>query len=360
MKVLFSLLFCLLGISCFGQVFQIPTVVHVLWNDSTANVSEAEVLAILQHVNEDYRRLNGDTTQTPEYYSHLAADMEIEFVLADEDPFGMPTDGIIFYYTDSLMFHNDFHHMKNSNTGGADPWNPCGYFNFWIAPKLIQEAEIGDPSFSTKPWEYSEFDGVVTDHYVAELSMNVHLSRYTRLFGYYLGLLDISVEPFDSCFDADSVSDTPFSKWNSIYNPTMQCLFHYNTCGNVNPDMNMNYMAHPEVHDCVNMFTLGQKIRAHYMISTYRPGLVNWSICGLSADAREEMNFSLLPNPTTSSIQLSGINSGNYIILNLSGKMVDTGIINSNSISVEELPVGLYILKVQTENGVGHKRFVKQ
>ena len=66
---------------------------YVLYNTSAENISEAQVLSQLQILNEDFRRLNANQDNI---WSQ-AADTQIEFCLASQDPNGNPTDGILLF-----------------------------------------------------------------------------------------------------------------------------------------------------------------------------------------------------------------------------------------------------------------------
>ena len=67
------------------MVVTIPVVFHVLYNTAAENISEAQVLSQLQIMNDDFRRLNADQDNV---WSQ-AADTQIEFCLATQDPQGL-------------------------------------------------------------------------------------------------------------------------------------------------------------------------------------------------------------------------------------------------------------------------------
>src|ERR1051325_1549090 len=48
-----------------NEVIVIPVVIHVLYHNSVQNISDEEVLSQLTALNNDYRRLNADTLNTP-------------------------------------------------------------------------------------------------------------------------------------------------------------------------------------------------------------------------------------------------------------------------------------------------------
>lgn len=360
MKTLFSFLFCCVALPGFSQVDQIATVVHVLWNHPSDNIPDSLVHNLIENVNKDWRRQNDDTAMTPACFLPVAADMEIELVLASEDPLGNPTTGITNTFTDSTEFSQFHENIKNSFAGGKTPWDTDYYLNIWVHPRInLPGSQSGGITlgYSSMPgFPLYAIDGVVvrTDRLESGAGLNHRWRTLTHELGHFFCLgHTVSI---DSCYDADGIADTPMAM-NTFWG--WECDTVISTCNN-GPcgDMFMNYM-HYSRDECQNMFTLGQRdfagtcIDNHYPLLRESPGL------GISPNLH--IDFSIHPNPTTSSLQLTGINSGNYSILNLSGKAVDSGtLISRSGISVEQLPAGLYILKVQIESGVGHQRFVKQ
>jgi len=78
------------------EVKYIPTVVHIIHNNGDERISEAQVKSQLKVLNEDYRRLNSDTLQTPNIFKSVAVDTKIEFFLAQKDEYGNCTNGIVY------------------------------------------------------------------------------------------------------------------------------------------------------------------------------------------------------------------------------------------------------------------------
>ena len=102
-----------------NSIITIPVVVHVVYNNVTENISDAQIYSQLEILNEDFRRLNSDTVNTPAMFQSVAADTEIEFCLAVNDPDGNPTTGITRTSTSQSSFStNDG--VKYSASGGVD------------------------------------------------------------------------------------------------------------------------------------------------------------------------------------------------------------------------------------------------
>ena len=62
-----------------SQVVTIPVVVHVVYNTSAQNISNAQIQSQIANLNRDFRRNNADASTIPSAFSGLAADTRIEF-----------------------------------------------------------------------------------------------------------------------------------------------------------------------------------------------------------------------------------------------------------------------------------------
>ena len=112
----------------------IPVVFHVLWTDEEDNISREQILDGLRVLNEDYRRLNADASQTRAMFQAVAADAEIEFRLANKDPNGNCHSGIIRKQSSlSANPGNSSNSVKgNSNGQGSPSWDNNKYLNIWV------------------------------------------------------------------------------------------------------------------------------------------------------------------------------------------------------------------------------------
>jgi hypothetical protein len=83
----------------------------------------------------------------------------------------------------------------------------------------------------------------------------------------------------------------------------------------------------------------------------------------------DKQNITIFPNPATDEIRLANYNSAGNVfytnaqIFDLSGKMVKETVLRAGtaSININKLPVGAYLIKIQTNNGdVYNQKFIKQ
>jgi hypothetical protein len=186
------------------NVITIPVVVHIVYNNSTENISEAQVLSQMDVLNDDFRRLNADADNTwPQ-----AADIEVEFCLATVDPNGNATNGITRTPTSVSAFGtNDA--VKFTSQGGKDAWPAGDYLNMWVCD--ISGGILGYAQFPGGP---ANTDGVVMDYQyfgtIGTATAPFDLGRTTtHEVGHWLNLRHIWGD--GPCSQDDFVSDTPTS-----------------------------------------------------------------------------------------------------------------------------------------------------
>jgi len=265
-----------------NQVIRIPVVVHVVYKEEEENVSLEQIESQIRILNEDFRRLNADTTLTPVVFQHLAGDIELEFCLASFDPQGNPTNGITRTATPNSSFSHNTDNVKYTAAGGKDNWDPDAYLNIWVcnlSGNILGYAQYpgGDP----------ERDGVVIDFEsfgdIGTAKPPFHLGRTgTHEVGHYLNLRHIWGN--GGCGSDDFVADTPVAS-TANYNGAPCDFPGANSCivgtGDL-PDMFQNYMDYSD-DACMNIFTNGQKerMRAQFAPGGFRYGLVTSNGCGI-------------------------------------------------------------------------------
>ncbi|WP_417201225.1 GEVED domain-containing protein [Bizionia sp.] len=238
-----------------GSIITLPVVVHVLYRNSTENISVAQIQSQLDVLNEDFRRTNPDADNT---WSQ-AADTQIEFCLASIDPNGNATSGITRKST-TRQDWGTTDDMKKSSQGGVNPWNTSEYLNMWIVPKMTSGGNtiLGYAQF---PGGNAATDGVVMAYNyfgrVGNVSAPFDGGRTTtHEVGHYLNLRHIWG---DANCGNDFVSDTPTHQTSNGGCPTGRV-----SCGSA--DMVQNYMDYTN-DSCMNLFTAGQKNRMRAVLN---------------------------------------------------------------------------------------------
>ena len=245
-------------------VVTIPVVVHVVYFNSTQNISDAQIQSQLDVLNADFRRLNADAGNTPSAFQGLAADCEVNFCLATQDANGNATTGIQRRQTtvNGFSYTNDA--VKFFSSGGLDAWDRNKYLNLWVCN--INGGILGYAQFPGGP---ANTDGVVCDYQyfgtIGTATAPFDQGRTaTHEVGHWLNCYHIWGDDGTSCTGTDQVSDTPNQADENYGCPSFPTV----SCSNgPNGDMFMNYMDYTD-DACMNMFSSGQKSRMQSLFGT--------------------------------------------------------------------------------------------
>ena len=234
----------------------IPVVFHIVYRTATENISDAQILSQLTILNNDFRKLNADWLNTPLAFQGTAADCEIQFCLAQQDPNGNPTTGINRVLTSVTSFSSN-NAVKYTAQGGTNAWDRNRYLNIWVCN--LGGGLLGYAQF---PGGAAATDGVVIN-YNATGNMGTAAAPYnkgrtaTHEVGHWLNLFHIWGDDGTGCNGSDQVNDTPNQGGSNYGCP----VFPKVSCTNgPNGDMFMNYMDYTD-DACMYMFTTGQKAR---------------------------------------------------------------------------------------------------
>ncbi len=254
------------------DVYIIPVVVHVVYNTAAENIDDTRIYTQINTLNEDFRRLNADTVNTPPEFAAVGADVKIEFCLASFDPNGDSTTGIIRKYTDTTQYLLSFsEEVKKSEQMGDDAWPSSSYLNIWVCD--LQDGILG---YAVSPGASPEVDGVVIDYKnfgLADISSAPYnLGRTaTHEVGHWLGLSHVWGDDGGICDGSDGIDDTP-NQGDSTYGCPGEVLV--DECSPTAPGiMYQNYMDYTD-DACMNIFTEDQKTRMRTVMETYRASLL--------------------------------------------------------------------------------------
>lgn len=286
------------------QIYNIPVVIHIIHNGDAIgtgeNITSAQAISQINVLNEDYRRMAG--TNGGANTTGLAVDCEINFCLAQTDPSGNPTTGVVR--------HNITPYSNNvaDGAGGADwetmadveamkaatQWNPDEYLNFWIIRPGGQPLQFGGLNGLLGYAQFPNSSGLAglnanngaanTDGLVCAfdamgtiaeddgtfiLNGSYNLGRtMTHEAGHWLGLRHLWGD--GDCTVDDFCADTP------------NCDGDYYNCASIsqcgNQRQYQNYMDYT-YDTCMDTFTQDQKDRmVAVMTNSPRRGVLNSSI----------------------------------------------------------------------------------
>jgi len=265
-------------------VYTIPVVFHVVYANATENIPDQRMIDQLQVLNEDFRKLNADAGNVPSGWQSIAADCEINFCMATQDPNGNATNGITRTSTSTSSFNtND--NVKFNSSGGKDAWPAADYLNIWVCdlgPSLLGYAQF--------PGGPANTDGVVLNYrYTGTTGAQAPFNKgrtATHEVGHWLNLFHIWGDDGGSCSGSDLVSDTPnqADATGGCFSPGQVLT---DGCATSSPGyMWQNYMDYTD-DACMYMFTNGQKTRVQACMAGTRNSLASSQGCAGSTVAND-------------------------------------------------------------------------
>jgi PKD repeat protein len=249
----------------------IPVVFHIFHDNGVGNITYDQIQSAMKMINDDFRRLNSDAVNTRSIFTPYAVDSEVEFRLAQVDPDGNCTNGVV-RINDPAASHD-----AGNNVKPLSRWPSNKYFNVWVVNDIESS---GVPGIILG---YAQFPGsgswntygiVIRNDRVGTVGTASTGDRtLTHEIGHCLNLLHTFQSGCgNNCQSSgDRVCDTP-----PVNNSTQPCALNQNQCSNdasgnsvYNTDVVdqiENYMSY---NDCQNMFSSGQKTRIQNALNNF-------------------------------------------------------------------------------------------
>ncbi|WP_299247712.1 T9SS type A sorting domain-containing protein [uncultured Cytophaga sp.] len=345
-------------------VIHIPVVIHVVHDVLSGtiggkNISDAQIQSQITVLNNDYQRLNADQVNTPVGYLPIAANVKLQFCLANRDPFGNYTSGITRTYNNKASYGVYDASLLSSLTY----WPSDQYLNIWvcdISGNVLGYAQQPGSSSITglDPNDgVAETDGVVIDYTafgtIGNLQSKYNLGRTTtHEVGHWFGLS----HPWGDynsgdCSLTDYCADTP-PCGNAFTSAVPLCSNIPTGSGSVvcTPSrMIQNYMDYSD-DGCMNLFTQDQKsrMRSTMEFSARRYALFSsLGCCNITgtilaapyAKSFEDSDISSdgwsSINPNSSSTYTKGFELNNYSAFDKGGYCTS---VTNDSVYVESIP----------------------
>lgn len=294
-----------------GVIYTIPVVFHILHNNGSENISNAQVQDALDILNRDYRRLNADADNVVSAFTGMPSDVEIEFQFAKIAPNGACFDGIT--RTQSSMTNNGSDGQDQiaaiiaGNNVYQGIWPHNKYLNIYVANSIGGAAGYTFlPNGGSGATEDNMFyNGIfILENYTGSIgTSNVYRSRaLTHEVGHWLNLPHVwgaGNSPGDAanCAIDDGIQDTPNTEGSQ------SCALTANTCSSDNAYWGFNQIDNVENYMdysyCSKMFTQGQVDEMRAAIEDNVGGRNNiWTTTNLQ-------NVGVMPGTSLCSIDFS-------------------------------------------------------
>lgn len=295
-----------------NKTYRVPVVVHVIHAGESVgegfNYSSERIESQIRTLNEDFRRKEG----SPGFNSHPdGEDTQIEFVLAQIDPQGNPTNGIV--RVDQNSIHpptgiGDFITLCSKYSY----WNPEKYLNVWCWDIGLHGIYAGKSRFPVSdleglptPDQEAEGDGIFINAInfgqgETNTLPNLDMGRtLTHEMGHFLGLLH-TFGPLNNCDYSDYCDDTPPTR-----SATNGCPAEKSMACDGRPAMIENYMDY--AYDrCMNIFTKDQTARMRTVLenSPRRKSLLTSDVI---TDVEDDVTHGVIlyPNPAKDKLYIS-------------------------------------------------------
>jgi hypothetical protein len=331
-----------------NQVMYIPVVFHIVYNGATQNISNEQIYSQLTVINEDFSKTNSDASSTRDEFKSVAADVGIQFYLAEVNN----DIGITRTSTSHEPFFNDDLHL--SFQGGKDGWDTSHYLNVWVA-----NLASGVFGYGSSPGTVAFKDGVAI-HYEyfgrgEQAKAPYNLGRtLTHEIGHWLGLQHLWGTVGD-CKTDDGLTDTPAQA-----DPTFGCALNQVSCGALN--MVQNFM-NTSYDQCMTLFTTQQKeVMRNAVLINRTEVYTDKPIITRVIDLEDRELMMVYPNPVVKSpvayirfhknkiqhlqvslIDMVGKEIRSYNVYNVDGDL---------RIDLHELSNGIYFARVSEEDRI--------
>ena len=272
-------------------VYTIPVVFHIMGN---LTVTDQAFVTLVSYINNDYAKTGSDISTIDPSFSSLYVDSEIRFALAQKDPNGNCTNGIIRHDADNVYWSQTSPAYNYSGTG-TNRWPTNKYLNIYIV-ECISSATMPCPPTGSYIGGYTYLpggapstaaDAIVMLRNQVTVAGPSDARTLSHEIGHWLNLAHTFGSSNNPVFGSGSTQSTSLGSSCSTDNvadtpPTggyfSSCSTSSLDCSTPNIENIMDYAS------CPKMFTQGQTTRMRTALTSATAGRNNlWTSTNLQA-----------------------------------------------------------------------------
>lgn len=340
--------------------FVIPVVFHVYGTTQSGyTINDPLIKLALKGVNDDFNGLNSDFGTVHSSFMGTRGTIKFRFALAQKDPSGNATTGILYYPTKS-----GYGKTSVDAQIAADAWDNTKYMNVYIQNDLYDNAVYNNSGIAWYPNMSMTTAGTARVVYNgAYLATNNTVnpefaSVLTHEFAHFFNLIHTfeggCVAPNDSLNDTPPCTTAQGCHSSSTASTPVNCNSQL-----INAENYMDYNT-----NCYKMFTQGQTTRM--TAATQHPARITlWQESNLVATGIHlptgvaavvpEVMMQVYPNPSNGIFNVSVNGNYNYAaiyVTDITGSIVYNYSISPNkfiTVDMQGYPKGLYFLTINTD-----------
>lgn len=276
--------------------YVIPVVFHIIHDAGVEDLSDSVIFLEMQHWNEYASASNPELVNVVPAFDTLIGNLQVEFRLAQRDPYGQCTNGIERIYSQTTYDGDD--------NNKQHPWPRDKYLNIWVI-KNMSKANNSALAYAYYPGSVSTYvnndiiDGIIVMAEGVGRSTAYERPTIAHESGHWMNLAHTwgnTNDPGVDCTGDDGVDDTPQTAGDFGTCPLNEAHCHAPIIENVQNIMNYS--------SCHYMFTKGQVVRAHAALNNAVSGRSNiWSPANLIATGTDQpLTY---PNPQSCAVPVA-------------------------------------------------------
>ena len=254
-----------------NATYVIPVVFHVLHEYGSENLSDAVIVQSVQNMNLRWQNNHPDSVDIIPEFKQLAGGLDLEFRLANIDPYGNCTNGINHIYS---------HETQNGDQySKLNQWDRSKYLNIWVCVYTEGASAYSHYPESTDGFQFW-IDGILS-----RASAVFSTTTLAHEAAHWLNLQHVwgnTNEPEVQCGD-DGVTDTPVTMGHGGGSCTYSWLTGPN-CRMCDTTIIENAQNIMDYTGCGRMFTIGQMERSENALNSISGQRINiWNDTTLAA-----------------------------------------------------------------------------